>query len=118
MFKMSLNRVHDTVQIREGNEKLTLKVDADPMRLTAGLVQAGQVMKKWGDAEKVTVKQQREYALFFAGVMFGQEQAQKLLEFYHNNPGCVVNVCGQYFEKRLRKLVEKAQKRLKDEADR
>lgn len=118
MFRMSLNRVHDTVQIKEGAERLILKVDADPMRLTAGLVQAGQMMKKWGAAEKVTAKQQKEYALYFAGVIFGQEQAQKLLDFYHGNPGCVVNVCGQYFDRRLRKLVERAQKRLTDAADR
>lgn len=110
-YEMSLNRVHDTVVIREGNDKLTLHVDADPMRMTAGLMQAQQAMQKW--TEKTPIKQQKEFAIFFAGVIFGQEQAAELMAFYHNNPGCVVNVCGQYFSGRLRKLIEKAQKKAK-----
>lgn len=110
-YEITLNRVHDTVVIREGEDKLTLYVDVDPMRITAGLVQAQQNLQKWN--EKTQAKQQREYALFFAGVIFGQEQAQELLAFYHNNAGCVVNVCGQYFSNRLRGLIEKAQKKEK-----
>ena len=108
-YSMTLNRVHDTVVIREGDEKLKLSVDADPMRMTAGLMQAQQVMQKWTD--KTPAKTQREYALFFAGVIFGEEQAKQLLAFYHNNAGCVVNVCGQYFSERLRGLIEKAQRK-------
>lgn len=110
-YSMTLNRVHDTVVIREGEEKLKLFVDADPMRMTAGLVQAQQTMQKWTD--KTPAKTQREYALLFAGVIFGEEQAKQLLAFYHNNPGCVVNVCGQYFSERLRGLIEKAQRKAK-----
>jgi hypothetical protein len=48
-YNMTLNRVHDTVVIREGDEKLKLFVDADPMRMTAGLIQAQQMMQKWTD---------------------------------------------------------------------
>jgi hypothetical protein len=76
-YSMTLNRVHDTVVIREGDEKLKLFVDADPMRMTAGLVQAQQTMQKWTD--KTPAKTQREYALLFAGVIFGEEQAKQLL---------------------------------------
>ena len=58
-------------------------------------------------------KTKRELLLdFFAGVIFGEEQAKALLDFYHNNAGCVVNVCGQYFSNRLRGLIEKAQKKM------
>lgn len=109
-YEMSLNRVHDTVSIREGDDRLVLRVDVDPMRITAGLVQARQMMQQWTD--KTPKKQQKEYALFFAGVIFGEEQAKQLLDFYHGNPGCVVNVCGRYFSERLRGLIEKAQKKL------
>ena len=110
-YRMSLGRVHDTVVIREGAEKLTLRVDADPMRVTAGLMQAGEAMQRW--KEETKIGKQREYALFFAGVIFGPEQAKALLNFYHNNPACVVNVCGQYFDRRLRGLIEKAQRKAK-----
>ena len=38
MYKISLNRIHDRVRITEGDEHLDLRVDADPMRMVAGLM--------------------------------------------------------------------------------
>lgn len=108
--EMSLGRVHGTLCIKEGFDKLTLYVDSEPMRLTSALVQVSADMKKWGD--KTTPKQQKEIALKFAATMFGDEQAQKLLDFYHGNAACVVNVCAQYFSGTLSKLINKAQSRL------
>ena len=35
--EITLNRVHDTVRVREGKEVLTLHVDGDAMRMVAGL---------------------------------------------------------------------------------
>ena len=40
MYRITLNRVHDTVLINEGADKLKLDVDGDPMRMVAGLSQA------------------------------------------------------------------------------
>lgn len=110
--ELSLGRVHGTLVIREGFDKLTLKVNADPMRLTAGLVQVQKLLKSWD--EKTTEKRKREIALAYAAVMFGEEQAKKLLEFYCNDPACVINVCAQYFGKTLSRLINKAQKKMKD----
>ena len=108
-FKITMNRVHDTVWIVEGYENLTLKVDEDPMRMTAGITESVRLMKTLD--EKSTEEDSRNVALFFARVVFGKEQAEKLLEFYHNDAACVLSVCGQYTEKRLSKLIVKAQKK-------
>ena len=110
-YVMSLNRVHDTVTIREGGEKITLKVNGDAMRMVAGLNKAQQKMKDLADdAPDETVKDAAEY---FAAVIFGHEQAAQLMAFYADDPGCVISVCGQYFKERLAGKITKVQKRMK-----
>ena len=44
-YEMTLNRVHDTVTIREGDEKITLTVNGDAMRMVAGLNKAQATMR-------------------------------------------------------------------------
>ena len=106
---LTLNRVYDTVTIKEGGEKLTLRVNSDPSRIVVGLSQA---QKRLVTIDENTSEEDREQiALFFAGVIFGEEQARKLLDFYYGESSCVVAVCGQYFAKRLSKLITKAQKK-------
>lgn len=109
MFTMSLNRVHDRVRIVEGDERLELRVDGDPNRIVAGLNEAQKRLKALNDES--TEEEQKAAALYFVGVMFGEEQAKVLMEFYHDDPGCVIKIGGQYFSARLAKLIEKAQKR-------
>lgn len=108
-YTISLNRVHDTVRIREGGEALELRVDADPMRMVAGLNTAQKMLREL-DADAADEKA-RDAARYFAGVIFGEEQAEKLWEFYRGDGACVVSVCGQYFTRRLHRLIERAQKR-------
>lgn len=108
---LSLHRVYDTVTINENGSKLTLHVNADPSRLVVGLSQA---QKQLVTIDAETPDEEREkIALFFAGVIFGEEQAKKLLEYYFGDSSCVVAVCGQYFANRLTKLITKAQKKRK-----
>ena len=111
MFTMSLNRVHDRVRIVEGDERLELRVDTDPMRMVAGLNEAQRRLR--GLTEASSEDEQMDAAQYFAAVMFGEEQAKMLMEFYHNDPVCVINVCGRYFSTRLAKLIKKAQQRAK-----
>lgn len=110
-FVISLHRVHDRVKIAEGSDSLALHVDGDPMRMVAGLSQAQKIMQALN--EKSTAEDEKKAALYFAGVIFGQEQAEKLLAFYRDDAGCVINVCGKYFSSRLARLIEKAQKKTK-----
>ena len=111
MFKISLNRVHDRVEIKEGDEKIMLRVDSDPMRMVAGLSQAQKMLQELN--KDSSDEETDKAALFFATVIFGKEQAETLVAFYHNDAACVINVCGQYFSKRLGKLITNAQKKMK-----
>lgn len=108
---ISLHHVRDTVKVTEGSESLMLKVDADPMRLTAALNLARARLQ--GITQETPEEEGRAAAQFFAECIFGAEQAEKMMAFYNNDPLCVMNVCGQYFRTRLNKLIEKAQKNAK-----
>lgn len=111
MYRITLNRVHDSIRINEGNDTLRLFVDADPMRMVAGLSMAQKMLQSINSES--TDEQHNEAALFFATAIFGKEQATELAEFYHNDAGCVISVCGKYFHERLGKLITKAQKKSK-----
>ena len=111
-YEMTLNRVHDTVTVREGDEKLTLTVNGDAMRIVAGLNRAQAKMKEID--ENAPDEDVIEAAEYFATVLFGKEQAAQLMAFYANDPGCVITVCGKYFRERLAEKITKAQKKLKN----
>lgn len=108
-YNLSLNRVHDTVRIREGGETLLLRVDADPLRIVAGLNRAQESLKSID--ENTTAEDQARIARFFAGVIFGDKQADELMTFYRDDSACVINVCGRYFADRLAGLITRAQKK-------
>lgn len=112
-FEISLNRVHDTVVIREGGEKLTLTVNGDAMRMVAGLTAAQRKLKDMTTDREPSEQEMKEAAEYFAGVIFGKEQAEQLMHFYADDPGSVINVCGQYFKDRLADLIAKVQKKMK-----
>lgn len=111
MFKLTLNRVHDRVKISEGEEKLILCVDGDAGRMVAGISEAVKGMKALND--QTPIDDQIKAAQYFAGVIFGDDQAVQLMEFYRNDPVCVINLCSQYVSKRLSKLIANAQKKSK-----
>ena len=112
-YTITLNRVHDVLTVREGNEKLSLTVDGDSMRIVAGLNVAQQKMNEITAKEDPTETEIREAAETFATVIFGKEQTEKLFAFYNNDPGCVISICGQYFKNRLAARIAKVQRRLK-----
>lgn len=111
MFRHEItrNRVRDKICFREGGEKLELRVDADAMRIVVGLAQVQNMLKSI--TEESPEKDITDAARFFATVIFGETQAAQLMEFYLNDGGCVINVCGQYFKKYLLKKVTAAQKK-------
>lgn len=111
-YEMTLNRVHDTVTVREGDEKITLTVNGDAVRMVAGLNKAQAKMKELTDDSPDDVV--KDCAEYFAAVIFGREQAGRLMEFYADDPGCVITVCGQYFKDRLAGKIAAMQKRMKN----
>ena len=110
-YKITLNRVHDVVTIREGDESVKLTVNGDSMRMVAGLNKAQKKMLELDD--NATDEQVKECAEYFAAVIFGKEQAAQLMAFYADDPGCVISVCGQYFKNRLAGKIAAVQKKLK-----
>ena len=109
-YELTLNRVHDTVRIKEGGETLTLRVNGDSLRMVAGLNKAQEKMKAL--TEESTDGEIREAAEYFASVLFGSEQARKLMEFYADDAGSVIAVCGKYFRERLADKISAQQKKL------
>ena len=65
------------------------------------------------DIIRLTDEQAKEAAEYFAAVIFGKEQAEKLTAFYADDPGCVISVCGQYFKNRLAGKIAAVQKKMK-----
>lgn len=111
-YEVTLNRVHDTVTIREADDKITLSVNGDAMRMVAGLNKAQQQMQEL--TNDTPDERVQEVAKYFASVIFGAEQAAKLMQFYAEDPGCVISVCGQYFKERLAGKISDVQKRMKN----
>lgn len=110
--EVTLNRIHHTVTVNENGEKLKLVVNADPMRLVAGLNKAQKKLKDAISKPEPTSEEMKEAAEFFSAVLFGQEQTEKLFAFYADDSACVINICGQIFQKQLTDKITAAQKRL------
>ena len=110
-YEITLNRVHDTLRIREDGETLTLTVNGDSLRMVAGLNKAQEKMKALDDNS--TDEEIRAAAEYFAAVLFGKEQADRLMAFYADDAGCVISVCGKYFRERLAGKIAEKQKKLK-----
>lgn len=111
--EISLNRVHHTVYVNENGEKLKLVVNADPMRLVSGLTKAqAKLAEMVKDNREPEQEEMKEAAEYFAAVLFGKEQTEKLLDFYAGDAACVINVCGQIFRTQLADKITKAQKKM------
>ena len=109
MYSLSLNRIHDKVRINEGDEHLLLKVDGDPMRMVAGILQAQKLLQAIN--EDSTEEQTHNAAQYFAEVILGKEQTAKLFDVYRGDAGCVVSVCGKDIKERLSKILDKTQRK-------
>ncbi len=108
-YTMTLNRVHDEIVIKEGESKLRLVVDGDATHIVAGLQRAQTMLKSLNDESKP--EDLDAAARAFAVAVFGEKQADKVLEFYSGDPACIINISGRYFRDRLGKKIAKVQKR-------
>lgn len=100
--------VEDKVTFRNVDKTLTLYVRGDAASFVVGLKKA---QDRLAEITSESDESERENcARFFAGTLFGNEQGDKLVEFY-NEPLAVITVCGMYFKERLSKKITKAQKK-------
>lgn len=103
---ISLNRVRDKVDVVESGNRLTLTVDDDASRIVKRLNLAQEALRNVSDSGEGVEKA----AHMLAEAIFGEEQEKQLFEFYGNDAGAVIDICGKYFATRLGKLITKAQK--------
>ena len=110
MFRRGINpySVSDKATFVNVDKKLTLYVRADAGMLVNNLRKANEKLVKITDetseCEKVNA------ARFFARAVFGEEQGDRLLDFYHD-PVIVIKAVGAYFNKYLKNKITKVQKK-------
>ena len=110
MFKKEINpySVSDKATFRNVDKTLTLYVRSDAPSLVVGMKKAHDQLKE------LTVHsdecQRVNAARFFARSIFGEEQGDRLVDFY-GDPLAVITVLGIYFDKQLKKKITKAQKK-------
>lgn len=110
MFKKEINpySVSDKVTFRNVDKTITLYVRSGATALVVGLKQAQDKLKELTDESDEC--QRVNAARFFAKAVFGEEQANQMMDFY-GEPLAVVAAVGMYFDKRLKYLITKAQKK-------
>ena len=106
--KISPYNVIDTVDFFDGEKTFTVNVRADAASLVVGMRKVYARLSTVTDDS--TDEEKAEAARFFAAVIFGQEQADKLCAFYRD-PLTVISACGKYFQDRLAGKITKAQKK-------
>ena len=106
--EISPYQVEDKVTFRNVDKTLTMYVRGDAASFVVGLKKA---QDRLAEITSESDESERENcARFFARTLFGDEQGDKLVEFY-NEPLAVITVCGMYFKDRLSKKITKAQKK-------
>ena len=110
MFKKEINpfQISDKVTFRNVDETLTLYVRTSAPALVVALKQSQDKLK--GLEENTSECERMNAARFFARSIFGEEQGDRLVDFY-NEPLTIISVLGMYFEKQLSKKITKAQKK-------
>lgn len=109
IHEISLGHVHDKIMIKEGDESIILKIDADPDRMISGLRIAQEKLQSLN--KDSTDDEYKEASSLFAEAIFGKQQTEELFSFYRGDATCVINVSSRYFNERLTKLITREQKR-------
>lgn len=112
MFTLTLNRVRDRITVKEGDETLVLSVDSDA-RVIIKRIRNAQEKLVQAIKDSATDAEREKSTLEFSQAIFGEVQTRKLFDFYNGDYSCVMTICGEYFEKRLRSKIIKAQKKIK-----
>lgn len=112
MYTITLNRVRDRITIKEGQDTLKLVVDSDSTAIVTRIRKSQETMTRMLRSD-ATDEEREQAARDFSEAIFGKEQTDKLIAFYQGDVSCVATICGIYFEKRLCKIITKAQKKMK-----
>lgn len=110
MFTLSSNHVRDKVAFVEGAERLVLTVDVDPLgiidEMTGIIEELKGIDEKSADTGEF-MRLAKKMSIF----MFGEEQTEKLVTFYHGNEKQLFSMVTRYFVERLNGLIVAKQKK-------
>ena len=110
MFKKEINpySVSDKAVFRNVDKTITLFVRTDATSLVVRLKQAQEKLKEITDESDEC--ERMNAARFFARSVFGEEDGDRLVDFY-NEPMTIISAVGIYFDKQLKQKITKAQKK-------
>lgn len=108
-YRISLGNVYDDIEVIRGEQTLRLSVDESPANLVRGLSNAHDTIK--GMNADTPKEEWAKAAQDMAASIFGEEQGEKLMDFYNHDPFSVISVCTKYYSDRLRKKITDAQKK-------
>lgn len=110
MYTITTNRVRDKVAFVEGNERLVLSVDVDPLAIIGSLQGVVEDLKKLNDGS--TGEEVLAVSTELGNRIFGEKQTEQLVTFYHGNEKQLFSVLTRYFTERLNKLIADKQKKI------
>lgn len=110
MFKKEINpySVSDKAVFRNVDKTITLFVRTNATSLVVRLKQAQEKLKEITDESDEC--ERMNAARFFARSVFGEEDGDRLVDFY-NEPMTIISAVGIYFDKQLKQKITKAQKK-------
>lgn len=101
--------VSDRVRFRNFDKTLDLDVKGSASGMVLNLKTAQARLTEITDESSEEEKMSAARA--FAASIFGDQQAEKLIEFYDSDPLSCITACGEYFSERLSGIITKAQKK-------
>lgn len=106
---LTLNHVHDRITVKEGNERITLLIDADVTDLARKCKTALSVIERAREDPEARAGA----GLALSKAIFGEAQTRRLLDFYGGNEVAVLEISVKAFTMRLASQIEKAQRKAK-----
>ena len=107
--RLTLNRVRDTVYFREGRDEIRMVVDEDALAIGRRIRRSLEYI----DEAKQDEAKIESAARQFVEAVFGADQTEKLVEFYHGDMIPAFEITSLYMTKRLAKIITKAQRNAK-----
>lgn len=107
--RITLNRVRDTVYFVESGEEIEMRVDEDPIAIGRKIKRSMDMIEGAKKDDSMAEAAARQ----FIAAVFGDEQTDRLVAFYHGNFLPAFEITSKYMSERLLKKIVKAQKNAK-----
>lgn len=106
MIEINTNRIHETVRLIAGNDKLLLEINLDPMATMGGV---SDIMDKLNATKADDEDGIRKLAEDFAVLLFGKAQATEYMHFYGGEGVAALNAITKVFVEAIQPKLTAAQ---------